>query len=62
MRTLVGIALIVSLAGFEAYILLRYPAFRRAFFAHWKPSAIVGRLEAYRHRLEARERELRRRP
>lgn len=56
-----GIATVAVLAAGEAYILIRYPDFRRAYLDHWKPSAVAARLEAYRKRIEAREHELGRR-
>ncbi len=55
-KTAIGIGLIVFLAAFEAYILWRYPDFRRAFIEHWHPSAVAKRMDDFAKRLDKVER------
>lgn len=46
---------IVSL-GFIAFVLLRYPGFRREFFHHWSSAEVARRLNAFADRLERQRR------
>lgn len=47
---LVGFGICALLVGFIAFILLRYPDFRRDFFAYWHPDAVAKRIREWTDR------------
>jgi hypothetical protein len=48
--TLIGLPLVLALYGLAAFVLLRYPDFRRAFLAYWHPEAVAARMSAWAER------------
>jgi len=52
--TLLGLLLVAALLGVIAYILLRYPDFRRDFTDHWRADSVRRRLEAFAERMRER--------
>lgn len=42
---IVGTVIVLVVVAAEAWIFWRYPDFRRAFVAHWRPSAVAKRID-----------------